>query len=127
VALPGRLNSAAVSADQGCKVRFVRREFRVSTGWVVMLICVGAAAIAVWIDVRFPGIAPRALRGFAIHAAVAIGAGQLLVPAGMSALIDANSLFLTLVAVFGIAFPALMYAFLVAVWTLKTAQGFLLR
>jgi hypothetical protein len=34
---------------------------------------------------------------------------------------------LAIVAVFGLAFPALMYAFLIAVWTIKTAQGFLLR
>jgi len=125
--LLGRLNSAAVSADQGCRVRFVRKEFRVNVSWVVMLICVGAAAIALWIDVRFPGIAPRALLGVGIHAALAIGAGQLLVPAGMNALVEADSAVLTLVAVFGIAFPALMYAFLVAVWTVKRAQGFLLR
>jgi hypothetical protein len=92
-----------------------------------MLICVGAAAIALWIDVRFPGIAPRALRGVAIHAAIAIGAAQFLAPAGMHALFEAHSSVLTLVAVFGIAFPALMYAFLVAVWTVKTAQGFRLR
>jgi hypothetical protein len=99
----------------------------VSVGWVVMLICVGAAAIALWIDVRFPGIAPRALPGFAIHAALAIGAGQLLVPTAMNALLGAESPVLALVAVFGVAFPALLYAFLVGVWTIKTAQGFLLR
>jgi hypothetical protein len=92
-----------------------------------MLICIGAAAIALWIDVRFPGLAPRALRGIVIHAALVIGAAQLLAPAGMSALFAAESPVLALVAVFGVAFPALLYAFLVAVWTIKTAQGFLLR
>jgi hypothetical protein len=127
VVLSGRLNSAAVSADQDCNVHFVRKEFRVSVGWVVMLIGVGAAAIALWIDVRFPGIAPRALRGFVIHAALAIGAGQLLVPTAMNALLGAESPVLALVAIFGVAFPALLYAFLVGVWTIKTAQGFLLR
>lgn len=98
-----------------------------NASWVIMLICLGAAAIAVWIDVRFPGIAPRALRGIVIHAAIAVGAAQLLAPAGMKFLFEAGSSVLALVAVFGIAFPALLYAFLVAVWTIKTAQGFLLR
>lgn len=98
-----------------------------NTGWVVMLICIGAAVIALWIDVRFPGIAPRALLGFVAHASLAIGAGKLLVPAGMNALLEVESAVLALVAVFGVAFPVLMYAFLVAVWTIKTAQGFLLR
>jgi hypothetical protein len=99
----------------------------VNAGWVVMLFGVGAAAIALWIDVRFPGIAPRALLGIVIHAVLALGACQLLVPAGMNALLEAESAVLTLIAVFGIAFPALLYAFLVGVWTIKTAQGFLLR
>jgi hypothetical protein len=99
----------------------------VSVGWVVMLICVGAAAIALWIDVRFPGIAPRALLGIGVHAALAVGAGQLLVPTGMNFLLEAESPILNLIAIFGIAFPALLYAFLVGVWTVKTAQGFLLR
>jgi hypothetical protein len=99
----------------------------VSTGWVVMLICIGAAVIALWIDVRFPGLAPRALLGFIAHASLAFGAGKLLVPAGMNALLEAESVVLALVAVFGIAFPVLMYAFLIAVWTIKTAQGYLLR
>jgi hypothetical protein len=125
--LLGRLNSVAVSADQGCRVLFVRKEFRVNAGWVLMLICLGAAAIALWIDVRFPGIAPRALVGIVVHVFLALGVGKLVVPAGMDALLEAGSASLALVAVFGIAFPALMYAFLVAVWTIKTAQGFLLR
>jgi hypothetical protein len=99
----------------------------VNAGWVVMLICLGAAAIALWIDVRFPGIAPRALIGIAVHAFLAIGAGKLLVPAGMNALLESESAVLAVVAVFGVAFPALMYAFLVAVWTVRTAQGFMLR
>jgi hypothetical protein len=99
----------------------------VNVGWVVMLIGVGAAAIALWIDVRFPEIAPRAWVGIAIHAVIAIGAGHILVPAGMNVLVETESAVLILVAVFGIAFPALMYAFLVAVWTIKTAQGYLLR
>lgn len=98
-----------------------------NTGWVVMLICIGAAAIALWIDVRFPGITPQGLLGFIAHASLAIGAGKLLVPAGMNALLEAESAVLAIVAVFGVAFPALMYAFLIAVWTIKTAQGYLLR
>jgi hypothetical protein len=96
----------------------------VNAGVVVVLICLGAAAIALWVDVRFPGIAPRAVRSIVIHAALAIVAGKLLAPAGMSFLLEAESSVLNLVAIFGVAFPALMYAFLVAVWTIKTAQGF---
>lgn len=96
-----------------------------NAGVVVVFICLGAAAIALWVDVRFPRIAPRAVRSIVIHAALAVVAGKLLAPAGMSLLLDAKSTVLTMIAIFGVAFPALMYAFLVAVWTIKTAQGFL--
>ena len=48
---------------------------------IVVLIALGAAAIALWIDVRFPGIAPSNMRGILIHAALAVAAGKLLAPA----------------------------------------------
>jgi hypothetical protein len=97
----------------------------VNVGLVVVLIALGAAAIALWIDVRFPGIAPRNYRGILIHAALAVAAGQLLVPAGLRFVQGLDSHALTLVGVFGIAFPAIIYALLVGVWMIKTAQNHL--
>lgn len=96
-----------------------------SVGFVVVLIALGAAAIALWIDVRFPGIAPRDPRGILIHAVVAVAAGQLLVPAGMGLLLAPESEVLRLVAVFGVAFPAITYALLIGIWTIRAAQSLL--
>lgn len=96
-----------------------------NVGFVVMMIAVGAAAIALWIDVRFPGIAPRNARGILIHAALAVAAGQLLAPAGLRFLTELESYALTLVGVFGVAFPAIVYALLVGLWTIRNAQNFL--
>jgi hypothetical protein len=97
----------------------------VSVGLVVMLIAVGAAAIALWIDVRFPGIAPREARGILLHAVLAVAAGQLLVPQTLRFLTELASAPLILAGVFGVAFPAIIYALLVGVWTIKTAQSHL--
>jgi hypothetical protein len=97
----------------------------VSVGLVVMLIAVGAAAIALWIDVRFPGIAPREARGILLHAVLAVAAGQLLVPPTLRFLTELESAPLILAGVFGVAFPTIIYALLVGVWTIKTAQSHL--
>jgi hypothetical protein len=96
-----------------------------NVGLIVVLIALGAAAIALWVDVRFPGIAPRNVRGILIHAALAVAAGQLLAPAGLNFVRGLESHVLTLVGVFGVAFPAIIYAMLVGVWTIKTAQNHL--
>jgi hypothetical protein len=97
----------------------------VNVGLVVMLIAVGAAAIALWIDVRFPGIAPRNARGILIHAVLAVAAGQLLARVTLGFVTELESAVLTLVGVFGVAFPAIVYALLVGVWTIRNAQSFL--
>jgi hypothetical protein len=97
----------------------------VNVGLVVVLIGLGAAAIALWIEVRFPRIAPRDFRGILIHAALAIVAGQLLAPVGMRLLLALGSDGLRLVAVFGVAFPAIIYALLVGVWMIRAAQNHL--
>jgi hypothetical protein len=97
----------------------------VNPGLFVVFIALGAAAIALWIDARFPGIAPANIRGIVIHAALAVAAGQLLVPAGLGFVRSLESHVMTLVGVFGVAFPALIYALLVGVWMIKTAQSFL--
>lgn len=94
-----------------------------NAGMFVVLIALGAAAIAVWIDTRFPGIAPRNVRGIFIHAALAVAAGQLLVPVGLDFVRSLESHVLTLVGVFGMAFPAVIYALLVGVWMIKSAQN----
>lgn len=96
-----------------------------NVGLIVVLIALGAAAIALWLDVRFPGIAPENFRGILIHAALAVAAGQLLVPAGLDFALALESHVVTLIGVFGVAFPAIIYAMLVGVWTIKTAQNFL--
>jgi len=93
----------------------------VSVGLVVVLIAVGGAAIALWIDARFSRLAPGDFRGIMLHAGAALLVGSL-VPPGIQLLLAPESPGLTLLAIFGVAFPAIVYAFLVMFWTVKMAQ-----
>lgn len=77
---------------------------------------VGSAVVAVWFDLRFPWIAPSTVKGTLIHVGVTIVTAQV-VPLAFQAL--QGSQVLTLVALFGVAFPVLTYSLLVAVWVLK--------
>jgi hypothetical protein len=93
----------------------------VNAGLVTGLIALGAGAIALWIDVRFPRLAPVELAKVMLHVMASIAFGYALSPAfqGLAALEDPR---LTLVAVFGLGFPAIVYCLLAGVWTIRFAQ-----
>jgi hypothetical protein len=95
-----------------------------SAGLVTLLIGVGAGAIALWIDVRFPRLAPQDLAKVVLHAAAAVAVGYATTPA-LQALVAYEDPVLTLVAVFGLAFPSVVYFLLAAIWTMKLAQRML--
>jgi hypothetical protein len=76
----------------------------------------GAGVLAVWLDARGVVVAPQGMRRLALHALAAFALLQL-IPAG-----DYATWF-ALVALFGAALPALVYASLVVLWTLKLVRG----
>jgi hypothetical protein len=76
----------------------------------------GAALLAVWLDARGAVPAPDDLGRLVLHAVVALALLQL-IPSG-----DYVRWF-ALVALFGAALPALVYASLVVLWTLKLVRG----
>jgi hypothetical protein len=92
---------------------------------VVLLIGVGAGAIALWIDARFPRLAPDEMRTALIHVGVSIVVAQLIVPIGMKVLLSLETVPATLLAVFGVAFPAVVYALLAGLWVIKLTTGIL--
>jgi hypothetical protein len=75
-----------------------------------------AGALALWLDARAAGLAPRDVRRLAAHAFVAFGLLQL-IPSGEFAT------WFTFVAIFGGALPALVYAALVMLWTVRLVRG----
>jgi hypothetical protein len=87
-----------------------------SNGTFAFTLVTGAALLALWFDARLPTLAPAGLRAIVLHAALALGIVHL-IPG------DAASPAGIYLALFGIALPALIYVFLVAIWFIKHAQG----
>jgi len=90
-------------------------------GFMLML-CGGAALLGLWIDVRFPQLAPADLMRAAIRIVVAFAIGYLVAPvltlaigAGMS---PAAALML-------LVLPTLVLFFLAAIWMMRALQAML--
>jgi hypothetical protein len=92
-----------------------------NAGFVTVLIGLGAGAIALWIDVRFPRLAPQELVKALLHVAASLAVGYATSPA-MQLLVAYDDPRLTLLAVFGLAFPAIVYCLLAGIWVIKLAQ-----
>ncbi len=86
-----------------------------SNATYALILVSGAALLALWLDVRLPTLAPAGLRAIVLHAALALGVVHL-IPG------DAASPAGVYLALFGIALPALIYVFLVAIWFIRHAQ-----
>lgn len=81
----------------------------------------GAAAVALWIDGRFPGLAPRTVRSALIHIGATMVGAQIVVP--LSAHFLTGSHLLVLVSACAVAFPALVYSVLAAIWVLRLVHS----
>jgi hypothetical protein len=96
----------------------------VSPQLVTILIALGAAAIALWVHVRFPRLAPAGIQPrFVLHVVACGLILKLFVPSGLALTAGVGTVSATLLGVFGIAFPGLVYTFLVTVWILKLVQS----
>jgi hypothetical protein len=92
-----------------------------SNGTLLVLFALGGGALALWIDTRFPRLAPEGMRRTCFHLLAAMVFGQLAVPPIMGLL--KGSEVGTLAGLFGAALPALIYCFLVSIWVIKTFQS----
>jgi hypothetical protein len=96
-----------------------------NTGVLLLCLALGAGAIALWVYVRIGSgrLAPANIRAALLHVGASIVVGQLAVPVLMKAVLAGDSVPLTLFAVFGIAFPALVYCLLASIWMIRMLQG----
>jgi hypothetical protein len=92
---------------------------------LLVAFAVGAGLLALWIDVRFPALAPE-LRVAVMHVGVTIVLGQLLVPLLGKANFTKGPAGVMML-LFLIALPALIYCFLTSVWLLKNLQAVMRR
>jgi hypothetical protein len=93
----------------------------------LIAITLGAGAIALWINFRFPKLAPEGMRPAIIHVGAAMLVGEILVPALHSLIPDVNPVARALITTFLLGLPALVYALLTSIWVIRVAQGALLR
>jgi hypothetical protein len=89
----------------------------------LIVIAVGAGAIALWIDTRFPRFTPKDMRQAVIHVGLSILAAQLAIPLLVKTIAVAGSPAGILFALFAIGFPALIYCLLASIWIIKMLQG----
>ncbi len=90
----------------------------------LVALALGAGAIALWINNRFPGLAPGRMVVAFIHVGVAMVIGMALVPA-VDAFIQGNvsPVMRAVVITFVVGLPALVYALLTSIWVILIAQS----
>jgi hypothetical protein len=92
-----------------------------STGLVFMIVA-GAAVLALWVDQRFK-LAPGGLLARSAHVAAAVIV-LMASPAVMQPIIaEGSSAPRTMVALFAIFLPSLVYAFLTGIWFMRFVQS----
>ena len=89
-----------------------------------LALIVGAAMLAVWVDVRFPRLSPGSFKGVGLHMICSMVAVEL----GMRVLgATPREEAAVLAALFGAALPATIYLLLSALWLMKVLAGFVQR
>jgi hypothetical protein len=89
----------------------------------LIALTLGAFALALWINQRFPGIAPEELKTAVLHVGAALLVGQAVVPLVHSLLPDMGVVATALVMIFLIGLPALVYSLLSSIWIIRLAQA----
>ena len=102
------------------------RQGEMSSVQLGVAVLVGAAGLALWLDVRLGDRCPHSIVKVLIHGAAAALAVRL-VAALAPQLIDPASRVRTAVVLCLLVLPGWMYAFLVSLWTLKLVRSVLPR
>jgi len=84
---------------------------------LTMALTLGAALLAVWIDLRFPGLRPKTTAQGLTHSAVGVFA--MFGAAGLLALVYGIPDWAFLAVVLGVFLPTLVYALLAGLWMLR--------
>jgi fructose-specific phosphotransferase system IIC component len=90
-------------------------------GFVVVLV-IGAAGLALWFDHRFGRLAPGDIRKTMFHVLAALIAINVVVRGGLAVTLVPGDVARTMLGIFGIALPGLVYSFLVGVWVIRRTQ-----
>ena len=92
---------------------------------LLVMIALGAALLALWSYVRWPGAAPVSFRGALVRVVIAFGLLQIgTVPLDLA---GGTSAALAVLAVIGVILPALSFAFLTSLWIMRLFADTLTR
>ncbi len=89
-----------------------------------VLFLLGASGVALWVEARFPEIAPANLGRALLRTLIAIGVSQVVFPPVWEAALARSPV---LVAVFSLAFPVLTWVLLSTIWSIRQLQATLRR
>ena len=89
-----------------------------------VLFLLGSSAVALWVDSRFPEIAPANLTRALFRTLIALGVSQVVFPPVWEAALARSPV---LVAIFSLAVPCLTWVLLSAVWSIRQLQATLRR
>jgi hypothetical protein len=98
-------------------------EIGLSVEGFVLVLCAGAALIAIWIAVRLPRFGPDKLPGAMLHIFLSVVAGAV-TTRGVTAVAGLWIPTGQFIAIFGIALPGLIYMFLAAAWLMRVMRDF---
>jgi hypothetical protein len=107
--------------------RAASRSLYVSLGAFIIVLTLGAAALALWTVVRFPNLGPETLFGALLQVGIALAAGAFLVPAGMNSALAFEPPTGPMLAIFAVVLPGLSYLFLTTLWAMRVLQQMLMN
>jgi hypothetical protein len=91
-----------------------------SSGSFAIALGIGAAALAFWVQFRFPNLTPQNLGWAIFHLFIAGALAQLTKAVFGSVELQPLG---TMALVFGLALPTLVYSFVAGMWLVRIAQG----
>jgi hypothetical protein len=86
-------------------------------GQLLIALTLGAAALALWSYVRWPGAAPATMKGAIVRVVIALA--LLRVGIGVLDIGNGASPFVAILVVLGSVVPVLTFAFLTSIWFMK--------
>jgi hypothetical protein len=102
-----------------------RDNLRVSASTYTLVLALGAGALAVWVDARFPNLFAADWRVVFGHVFASVGVVWLAMPWGIQTVIGSGVVLAYPTAAISVALPAIMYMLLASLWVLKLAQRML--
>ena len=83
----------------------------------------GAAAIALWVDQRFPALGPARLGAVFLNLLASMALAQLAVPLLLPEIARAGGVYALLAAIMTVVLVVLVYSLLASIWLIKIAVG----